>query len=102
VLGAQSRRNLFQPKVDSLVRESGTTSHHGGDMKMKRKDTMETQVRKEMEKMLELLSENERVGNPLLKKFTQKIQIEMMRIRAFEKAAARPIEPSLEVSAYGN
>jgi hypothetical protein len=63
---------------------------------------METQVRKEMEKMLDLLSENERVNNPLLKKFTQSIQIQMMRMRAFEKLAARPVECSSEVSAYGN
>ena len=63
---------------------------------------METQIRKEMEKMLELLSENERLNNPLLEKFTQKIQIEMVRMRAFEKAASKPIEGSSEVNAYGN
>jgi hypothetical protein len=50
---------------------------------------------------LDLLSENERVGNPLLKKFTQKIQIEMVRMRAFEKAAVKPIKSSEEVSSYG-
>jgi DNA topoisomerase IA len=100
VLGTQSRRNLLKPQVDPLSRKSGTTPYYGFDMN--RKEPMETQIRKEMEKMLELLSENERANNPLLKKFTQKIQIEMMRMRAFEKSAAKPKEGSLEVSAYGN
>lgn len=61
----------------------------------KEEERMENQVRKELEKMLSLISDIERTSNPSLKRYTQQLQIEVLRMKAERKL--KPV-PKLEVS----